>query len=260
MSRIERLRTASRVMSANQLHRLLDKSHVSDVLYLHQCPMSRIFAYCSVSTIDQTPVNQAREIATAGFTVEPARVISETVSSSVVSSERKGFTKLLHKLEGEDVLVVTKLDRLGHSMHLRATVEALTRMGLQVHCLALGGVDLASASGKDDDGRHRCCGRIRARLAGKAHSAQLRQGEGRGEDAGTTIEAFSLPDRRGWPTYHTRGGSCSNCPGHGHQPSDDYESPGQLEGLKRSEGFGLRKLPVEQVEQGAQVSGDVKAP
>lgn len=111
--------------------------------------MSRVFAYCRVSTIDQTPENQAREIATAGFAVEPARVISETVSGSVLASERTGFGKLLNKLEAEDVLVVTKLDRLGrNAMDVRATVEALTGMGVRVHCLALGGVDLTSAAGK----------------------------------------------------------------------------------------------------------------
>lgn len=111
--------------------------------------MSRVFAYCRVSTIDQTTENQAREIATAGFAVEPARVISETVSGSVPASERSGFGKLLNKLEAGDVLVVTKLDRLGrNAMDVRATVEALTGLGVRVHCLALGGVDLTSAAGK----------------------------------------------------------------------------------------------------------------
>ena len=111
--------------------------------------MSRVFAYCRVSTADQTPENQAREIAGAGFSVQAARVISETVSGSVPASERPGFGKLLNKLEGGDVLVVTKLDRLGrNAMDVRATVEALTGQGVRVHCLALGGVDLTSAAGK----------------------------------------------------------------------------------------------------------------
>jgi putative DNA-invertase from lambdoid prophage Rac len=123
--------------------------HDSDILSVQECSMSRVFAYCRVSTIDQTPENQAREIATAGFAVEPARVISETVSGSVLASERTGFGKLLNKLEAGDVLVVTKLDRLGrNAMDVRATVEALTGMGVRVHCLALGGVDLTSAAGK----------------------------------------------------------------------------------------------------------------
>lgn len=111
--------------------------------------MSRVFAYCRVSTSDQTTDNQVQEIAGAGFSVTPQRTITETVSGSVAASERKGFGQLLNKLEAGDVLVVTKLDRLGrNAMDVRATVEALTGMGVRVHCLALGGVDLTSPAGK----------------------------------------------------------------------------------------------------------------
>jgi putative DNA-invertase from lambdoid prophage Rac len=63
--------------------------------------------------------------------------------------ERKGFAKLLDRLEAEDVLIVTKLDRLGrNAMDVRATVERLAAEGVRVHCLALGGVDLTSPAGK----------------------------------------------------------------------------------------------------------------
>lgn len=111
--------------------------------------MSRVFAYCRVSTGDQTTENQVQEIATAGFSVTPARTIEETVSGSVAASEREGFGLLLNKLEAGDVLVVTKLDRLGrNAMDVRATVEGLTGMGVRVHCLALGSLDLTSAAGK----------------------------------------------------------------------------------------------------------------
>lgn len=111
--------------------------------------MSRVFAYCRVSTFDQTTENQVREIDAAGFKVTPQRTITETVSGSVPTAERKGFAQLVNKLEAGDVLVVTKLDRLGrNAMDVRATVEALTGAGVRVHCLALGGVDLTSAAGK----------------------------------------------------------------------------------------------------------------
>ncbi|NMM75644.1 hypothetical protein B2J88_17830 [Rhodococcus sp. SRB_17] len=111
--------------------------------------MSRVFAYCRVSTADQTPDNQAREIAAAGFSVQASRLVSETISGSVMASERPAFAKLLDKLESGDVLVVTKLDRLGrNAMDVRSTVEALDGLGVRVHCLALGGVDLTSAAGK----------------------------------------------------------------------------------------------------------------
>lgn len=111
--------------------------------------MSRTFAYCRVSTADQTTDNQTREIAAAGFAVEPKRVIAETVSGSTPAMEREGFAKLIDRLESGDVLVVTKLDRLGrNAMDVRATVDRLAGEGVRVHCLQLGGVDLTSAAGK----------------------------------------------------------------------------------------------------------------
>lgn len=111
--------------------------------------MARTFAYCRVSTADQTTDNQVREIEAAGFAIEPRRVIAETVSGSVAAMERTGFAKLVDRLEDGDVLIVTKLDRLGrNAMDVRATVEALAANGVRVHCLALGGVDLTSAAGK----------------------------------------------------------------------------------------------------------------
>ena len=111
--------------------------------------MSRVFAYCRVSTADQTTDNQIQEIAAAGFTVQKGRAITETVSGSVPAMERTGFLALLNKLEAADVLIVTKLDRLGrNAMDVRASVERLASMGVRVHCLALGGVDLTSPAGR----------------------------------------------------------------------------------------------------------------
>ena len=111
--------------------------------------MTRVFAYCRVSTAEQTTDNQIQEIAASGFQIDSRRIIAETVSGSVAAMERKGFLTLLNKLESGDVLVVTKLDRLGrNAMDVRATVERLSSVGVRVHCLALGGSDLTSASGK----------------------------------------------------------------------------------------------------------------
>lgn len=111
--------------------------------------MSRVFAYCRVSTTEQTTDNQVQEIAAAGFHVTPLRTVTETVSGSVEAKSRVGFRKLLERLEPGDVLVVTKLDRLGrNAMDVRATVEALAGQGVKVNCLALGNIDLTSAAGK----------------------------------------------------------------------------------------------------------------
>ncbi len=111
--------------------------------------MSRVFAYCRVSTVDQSIDNQVREIEAAGFSINPQRVISETVSGSTPAMERTGFRRLMDRLEFEDVLVLNKLDRLGrNAMDVRTTVEKLAEMQVRVHCLALGGADLTSPAGK----------------------------------------------------------------------------------------------------------------
>ncbi|MFH5252516.1 recombinase family protein [Burkholderia semiarida] len=111
--------------------------------------MSRTFAYARVSTSDQTTANQLREIEAAGFSVDKRRVVSESISGSVSADQRPGFAQLLVKMEEGDVLIVTKLDRLGrNAMDVRATVEGLAERGIRVHCLTLGGVDLTSAAGR----------------------------------------------------------------------------------------------------------------
>ena len=111
--------------------------------------MTRVFAYCRVSTAEQTTDNQVQEIAASGFLVNGQRIVTETVSGSVAAMERRGFLALLNKLESGDVLVVTKLDRLGrNAMDVRSTVERLAGLGVRVHCLALGGSDLTSPAGK----------------------------------------------------------------------------------------------------------------
>lgn len=48
---------------------------------------------------------------------------------------------------------VTKLERLGRdAIDVSITVAKLEKMGIKVHCLALGGVDLTSSAGKSDGG------------------------------------------------------------------------------------------------------------
>ena len=111
--------------------------------------MSRNFIYARVSTTDQNTENQIREIEAAGFAVNKRRIVTESISGSVTATERPQFAKLLDRLEPGDVLIVTKLDRLGrNAMDVRSTVDWLATEGVRVHCLALGGVDLTSAAGK----------------------------------------------------------------------------------------------------------------
>ena len=110
--------------------------------------MPRTFAYVRVSTTGQTTENQIQEIEAVGFQVEPRRIVTETVSGSTAIAQRRGFAKLMDRVEAGDVLIVTKLDRLGRdAIDVSLTVKALAGMGVRVHCLALGGVDLTSSAG-----------------------------------------------------------------------------------------------------------------
>lgn len=111
--------------------------------------MARTFAYCRVSQTGQITDNQVREIEAAGFAVGKRRVVSETVSGSSAIEQRPGFIRLLDRLEQDDVLIVTKMDRLGrNAIDVATTVGKLTTLGVRVYCLALGGVDLTSPAGK----------------------------------------------------------------------------------------------------------------
>jgi putative DNA-invertase from lambdoid prophage Rac len=102
-----------------------------------------------VSSAGQTTENQVREIEAAGFKVEVRRVVSETVSGSSAIEQRPGFMKLMDRLERHDVLIVTKMDRLGrNAIDVATIVEKLSGIGVRVYCLALGGMDLTSPAGK----------------------------------------------------------------------------------------------------------------
>lgn len=71
------------------------------------------------------------------------------ISGSMPITRRKGFARLLDKMEKGDVLVVTKLDRLGRdAIDVSTIVAKLEKMEIRVHCLALGGVNLTSSAGK----------------------------------------------------------------------------------------------------------------
>lgn len=111
--------------------------------------MGRQFLYARVSTVDQFTLNQVQQVKDAGFHIEDHRIIQEEVSGKVPAQQRKGFSKLLERMEAGDTLVVTKLDRLGRdTSDVKSTVELLASLGIRVHCLQLGGTDLTSPAGK----------------------------------------------------------------------------------------------------------------
>lgn len=111
--------------------------------------MSRVFGYSRVSTDAQHVENQRLEIVRAGFAVEPQRFVGENVSGASAILQRPGFMRLMDRLEKGDVLVVSRLDRLGrNAIDIMQTVAKLEAAGVRVYCLALGGADLTSAAGQ----------------------------------------------------------------------------------------------------------------
>lgn len=121
----------------------------SDIHFVRKVSYVTSFCLLPGLTLEQTTENQRREIEAAGFDVRAQRYIEEHISGSVAASERPGFIRLLDRMESGDVLIVTKLDRLGrNAMDIRKTVEQLADSDIRVHCLALGGVDLTSPAGK----------------------------------------------------------------------------------------------------------------
>ncbi|MDF7760428.1 recombinase family protein [Kosakonia cowanii] len=112
--------------------------------------MSRTFAYCRVSTSEQTTENQIMAIRQAGYDVLDNRVVSEVVSGGVQAMKRKAFSDLVnHKLEAGDKLVVLKLDRLGRdNIDVQQTISMLVDKGIDVVSMDLPASNLASAEGK----------------------------------------------------------------------------------------------------------------
>jgi putative DNA-invertase from lambdoid prophage Rac len=110
----------------------------------------RTFAYCRVSTTEQTTENQILAIRNAGYDIMDSRVISETVSGSTKVADREQFNNLLiHKLEAGDTLLVLKLDRLGrNNIDVQQTINRLYNMKIKVVCLDLPISDLNSSEGK----------------------------------------------------------------------------------------------------------------
>ncbi|MCD6673442.1 MAG: recombinase family protein [Burkholderiaceae bacterium] len=109
----------------------------------------RLFGYGRVSTTDQTPENQRRELEQAGFAIHPRRWFADTISGKVSASQRPEFAKLLDRIEEGDSLVVAKLDRLGRdSINVEKTLLDLEERGISVVVLQLGKTDLTSSAGK----------------------------------------------------------------------------------------------------------------
>lgn len=63
-------------------------------------PVSRVFAYCRISTLEQTTEKQRREIEVAGFAISLQRLIEKHISGLSTASERPGFNRPLYGKSG----------------------------------------------------------------------------------------------------------------------------------------------------------------
>lgn len=107
-----------------------------------------IFGYGRVSTKEQTTENQRHEILAAGYAVE-YWYADESVSGKVAALQRPQFAKMLGQIRDGEILVVTKLDRLGRdAQDVGATIKMLASRRIEVIVLQLGKLDLTSAAGK----------------------------------------------------------------------------------------------------------------
>jgi putative DNA-invertase from lambdoid prophage Rac len=107
-----------------------------------------IFGYGRVSTKEQTTANQRLELETAGYAVD-YWFADEGVSGKVAAMQRPQFAKMLGQIRDGEILVVTKLDRLGRdAQDVGSTIKQLAARRIEVIVLQLGKLDLASAAGK----------------------------------------------------------------------------------------------------------------
>jgi len=106
------------------------------------------FAYLRVSTNDQTTEQQLSQIQQAGHSIDPDRVyVEQGVSGKIPALQREQFHRLSDRLNAGDVVVVTKLDRLGRDvLDVVATVQRLTEQGVSLEVLGLGRLDNSAQS------------------------------------------------------------------------------------------------------------------
>jgi DNA invertase Pin-like site-specific DNA recombinase len=105
----------------------------------------RILGYARVSTYDQDLSLQIDALEKHG--IPKALIFTDKLSGA--KDDRPGLTKCLDSLQGGDVLVVWRLDRLGRSMrHLITLVEDLRSCDVGFRSLNEGAIDTTSASGE----------------------------------------------------------------------------------------------------------------
>jgi len=99
--------------------------------------MAQIYGYARVSTGVQTTDNQRKEILDYAHTKKLIiDKIIEVEASSQKSKKDRLINKTLDQLENGDILVVTKLDRIGRStIEVLQIIEDIKIKGIQLHII-----------------------------------------------------------------------------------------------------------------------------
>lgn len=115
---------------------------------------NRIFSYARVSTMEQTTENQKIEIQNYVENVlkekfNEKRFFCENISGSVPAEKRPEFQKMLNKLEEGDIVVVSKVDRLGRNARdiLNTLHKIQNELKAEIHIVAFK-IDLSTPVGK----------------------------------------------------------------------------------------------------------------
>lgn len=99
--------------------------------------MRKIYGYCRVSTGVQTTENQRKEILDYAHTKKMAidKIVEIEVSSKKDKKERL-IDQTLEELQKNDILIVTKLDRLGRStIEVLQIIEDIKNKGVELHII-----------------------------------------------------------------------------------------------------------------------------
>jgi DNA invertase Pin-like site-specific DNA recombinase len=88
------------------------------------------------------------EIKAAGYEVN-YWFADDGISGATMAAARPQFGAMLERMRKGEMLVVTKIDRLGRdAIDIQQTVRKLKTLGIRVFVVQLGGTDLTSSAGK----------------------------------------------------------------------------------------------------------------
>lgn len=110
--------------------------------------MPKVYGYLRVSTKGQTTENQKKEILDKGYAVTEWFSEDATSGTTEVFS-RPEFQRMMSLVEGGDIIVTVKIDRLGRTA--ADTLQAINKlkdMKLSVVIIQLGTTDMTSSAGK----------------------------------------------------------------------------------------------------------------